>query len=144
MWGSDWKPLELRGFIGGKHVITKKVSQDGTPARLEATADDETIVGDGADMTRIGLRIVDEFSNILPFAMQPVLLEIKGPGVLVGENPHPMPGGRGAVYVRSTLAAGKITIKASTARLQPQTVTLRTIAPRKRTKARHRPAGVSV
>jgi beta-galactosidase len=143
-WGMDWKPLELRGFIGGKHVATKKVSHDGNPARLEMTADDQTIAADGADMTRIGLRIVDRFSNILPFAMQPVMLEIKGAGVLVGDNPHPMPGGRGAVYVRSTLKPGKITITATTARLKPQTVTIRTVASRgKRAKTRQRPAGVS-
>jgi beta-galactosidase len=127
-WGGDWQPLELRGYIGGKHVATKKVSHDGQPARLEIAADDRQLVADGSDMTRIGLRIVDEFGNILPFAMQPVVLEIDGPGVLVGENPHSMPGGRGGVYVRTTRRPGKVVVSATTARLKPQRVTIRTVA----------------
>jgi beta-galactosidase len=61
--------------------------------------------------------------------MQPVTLEIAGPGVLVGENPHSMPGGRGGVYVRSTSRPGKITVTATTARLKPGRVTIRTAAP---------------
>jgi beta-galactosidase len=124
-WGGDWEPLELRGFVNGRHVATRKVSHDGQPAQLEVTIDDKQIVADGADMTRIGLRIVEEFGNILPFAMQPVTLTLAGPGVLVGENPHSMPGGRGAVYVRSTRKPGKITVTATTPRLKPHKVTIR-------------------
>lgn len=124
-WGGDWQPLELRGFVNGKTVATKQVSHDGVPHRLEMTADDARITADGGDMTRIALRIVDEFGSILPFAMQPVTLVITGPGVLVGENPHSMPGGRGAVYVRSTRKSGTITVIASTARFKPQKVTIR-------------------
>jgi beta-galactosidase len=127
-WGMDWEPLELRGYIGGKHVITRKISHDGQPARLEMTADDPKIVADAADMTRVGLRIVDEFGNVLPFAMQPVTLKVSGPGELVGDNPFPMPGGRGAVYVRSTRKTGVITVLAETARLKPQKVTIRSVA----------------
>lgn len=129
-WGGDWKPLELRGYIDGKHVATKKISHDGQPARLELWADDAEIFADGSDITRVGLQIVDEFGNILPFAMQPVMLELSGPGVLVGENPHSMPGGRGGVYVRSTGRPGKIVVNAATARLKPQKVSIRTVTPK--------------
>ena len=128
-WGGDWEPLELRGFVNGKQVATRKISHDGQPARLVMTADDSEILADGADMTRIALSIVEEFGNILPFAMQPVTLSITGPAVLVGENPHSMPGGRGSVYVRSTRKPGKITVSATTPRLRPQKVTIRSSAP---------------
>jgi beta-galactosidase len=126
-WGGDWEQLELRGFVNGKHVATRKMSHDGQPARLEMTADDKDIVADGADMTRIGLRIVEEFGNILPFAMQPVTLAVTGPAVLVGENPFSMPGGRGAVYIRTTRKPGKITITATTPRLKPAKVVIRAV-----------------
>jgi beta-galactosidase len=129
-WGADWEPLELRGYVNGQHVATKKISHDGQPARLEMSADDRVITADGGDMTRIALSIVDEFGNILPFAMQPVTLKITGSGVLVGENPFSMPGGRGAVYVRSTRKPGTITVTAETQRLKPRKVTIRTVAPR--------------
>ena len=125
-WGGDWQSLELRGYIGSEHVATKKISHDGQPARLVISADDQTIDADGSDMTRIALSIVDDFGNILPFAMQPVTLKLSGPGVLVGENPHSMPGGRGGVYVRSTKKPGTIVVTATTARLKLQKVTVRT------------------
>jgi beta-galactosidase len=129
-WGGDWEPLELRGYVNGKHVATKKISHDGQPARLIMAADDRAIDADGSDMTRVTLSIVDEFDNILPFAQQPVVLELTGPGVLVGENPFSMPGGRGAVYVRSTRKAGTITITATTSRLKPQKVTIKSVTPK--------------
>lgn len=128
-WGGDWEPLELRGFVNGKQVATKRISHDGQPARLIVAADDRSIDADGSDMTRIALSIVDEFDNILPFAMQPVVLELTGPGAIVGENPFSMPGGRGAVYVRSTRKPGTITVTATTSRLKPQKVTIRAVAP---------------
>jgi beta-galactosidase len=127
-WGGDWKPLRLVGYLGGKAVIEKRVSNDGVPRRLIVRADDAEIVADGSDMTRVSLRITDEFGNILPFAMRPVMLTIEGPGVLVGDNPFPMPGGRGAVYVRATRDPGEIVVTARAARLPEQRVTIRSRA----------------
>jgi len=76
-------------------------------------------------MSRSDLRITDQFGNILPFAMQPVTLTARGPAILVGENPFPLPGGRGCVYVRSTRKPGTIIVTATTARLKPQIVTVK-------------------
>ncbi len=100
-WGGQWMPLTIHGYINGEIAITKRISNDGIPARLEVATDDDTLIADGADMTRVSLRMTDEFGNILPFAMEPVTLKISGPGTLVGDNPFPMPGGRGAIYVRA-------------------------------------------
>jgi beta-galactosidase len=127
LWGGDWLPLTVHGYLKGKRVATRKISNDGIPKKLAMRADDATIHADGADMTRISLRITDEFDNILPFAMQPVMLDLSGPGTLVGDNPFPMPGGRGAVYVRATHKPGLIKVTATTARLPMQTVTIRSV-----------------
>ena len=124
-WGGNWMPLTVHGYIDGKRVITKKISSDGVPRRLEMSADDAELTADGADMTRVSLRITDEFGNILPFAMQPVTLKITGPGTIVGDNPFPMPGGRGAVYIRAGRRTGTITVTAETARLEKQKITIR-------------------
>jgi beta-galactosidase len=126
IWGGDWQPLALRGYINNQLVATKKISNDGIPKNLEMIADDTTLNADGSDMTRISLRITDDFGNILPFAMDPVTLTLTGPGTLVGDNPFPMPGGRGAVYVRAARRAGTITVTAQTARLQKKKVVIRT------------------
>jgi beta-galactosidase len=127
-WGDNWKPLKIVGLIGGKIAAVQQFASDGIPFRLEMESDDSLLMADGSDMTRVSLRITDKFGNILPFAMQPVFLNIQGPGILVGDNPFPMPGGRGAVYVRTTRKAGRITITAKTARLDPQQITIRTKA----------------
>jgi beta-galactosidase len=124
-WGGQWLPLTVHGYINGERVATKKISNDGIPRRLEMAADDATLRADGADMTRVSLRLTDEFGNVLPFAMDPVRLKITGPGKLVGDNPFPMPGGRGAVYVRATRRAGTITLTAETPRLGTKKVTIR-------------------
>ena len=125
-WGKIWADLRVVGYIDGKQAAERRVCCDGIPARLEMVADDKTLSADGADMTRISLGITDGYGNILPFAIQPVALKLRGPGVLVGENPFSMPGGRGAVYVRSTRKPGTITLTAETARLKRQKLTIRT------------------
>ncbi len=119
IWGGDWRPLKVVGYIGEKQVAERCISNDGIPARLEMALDDKELFADGADMTRVGLRLTDEFGNILPFAMDPVTLEIDGPATLVGDNPFPMPGGRGALYIRAGRKPGTVTITAATPRLKP-------------------------
>jgi beta-galactosidase len=125
--GHLWQTLTVVGYIRGEPVATRKIAADGLPAQLIVAADDDELDADGADMMRIALRICDAFGNVLPFAMQPVSLQIEGPGILVGENPFPMPGGRGAVYVRATRTPGTIHITATTPRLAAQSVTIQTV-----------------
>lgn len=124
-WGAEWLPLTVHGYVGGNKVVTRQIDNDGLPDRLEATLDDEELLADGSDMTRLGLRIVDRFGNILPFQMQPVTLEVEGPATLVGENPFPMPGGRGAVYLRAGRKSGTVTVTATSGRLKPVKLKLR-------------------
>ena len=128
-WGAKWHALTLLGYLNGEHVVTKQIDNDGIPQRLHAMLDHDQLLADGSDTTRLSLRILDRYDNILPFQMQPVTLELEGPAILVGDNPHPMPGGRGAVFVRATREVGQVTITARTARLAPQTVTLQIIEP---------------
>ncbi len=100
-WGGDWQPLILIAFRNNRRVATRKMSNDGIPKKLLFQSDDPEIFADGSDMTRLSFRITDEFDNTLPFAMQPVTLTLTGPGALVGNNPHPLPGGRGTLYLRA-------------------------------------------
>jgi len=125
--GHVWQTLTVVGYIQGEPVATRKVAGDGVPKQIIVAADDDELDADGADTTRVALRICDAFGNVLPFAMQPVSLTIEGPGTLVGENPFPMPGGRGAVYVRATRTPGTIKVTATTARLVAQSVTIQTV-----------------
>lgn len=125
-WGENFGALELRGYLGSEVVATHHLAADGIPQKLVFEADDPEIHADGADLTRLSLRITDEYGNTLPFAWGPVLLDINGPGVLVGEHPLVLPGGQGAVYLRSTLIPGTVTVTARAPGLPAQTVQVRT------------------
>jgi beta-galactosidase len=65
--------------------------------------DDEEILGDGSDATRVWFKTVDRFGAWRPFAGGEVTFEIMGPGVIVGDNPFQLAGsgGVGAVWIKS-------------------------------------------
>ena len=63
----NWGDLRIDGYIGGKQVISKSLSGRGVGRKFSAVADDTTLAADGADTTRVVLRVTDEFDAILPF-----------------------------------------------------------------------------
>ena len=75
------------------------------------------------EITLLG-QIVDRYGNRLPYANQPVSLELDGPADLIGENPFAVMGGQGAVYVRARHEPGLVTVRAVTPRLKAQSVTI--------------------
>lgn len=75
--------------------------------------DDTTLVGDGADATRVVLRVTDEFGAIRPFANDAIRLEISGPAEIIGDNPFSLVGGQGAVWIRAFEKPGKVTLTAT-------------------------------
>jgi beta-galactosidase len=124
-WGRlDFENLRLVGFINGDQVAEQEFDHQSLPARLELSADDDTLNADGADMTRLVFRIVDKFGNRLPFTNQVVSFEIDGPATLVGETPFALIGGQAALYVKAGPEAGSVTVRATTPRLEPVAITL--------------------
>ena len=75
--------------------------------------DDSQLVADGADATRVVLRVTDEFGNVRPFANDAVTLRIDGPADLIGDNPFALVGGVGAVWIRAREQAGTVRITVS-------------------------------
>src|SRR5208337_5224686 len=75
--------------------------------------DDTTLIADGADATRVVLRVTDEFGSIQPFANDAIRLELTGPAEIVGDNPFALIGGTGAVWIRSLEMAGKAKLTAT-------------------------------
>jgi len=69
-------------------------------------------VADGADTTRVVLRVTDEFDAIRPFANDPVKFELEGPAELIGDNPFALIGGTGAVWIRAKEQAGTVRLTA--------------------------------
>ncbi|HTB98277.1 MAG TPA: glycoside hydrolase family 2 TIM barrel-domain containing protein [Terracidiphilus sp.] len=107
-----WGDLRIEGYIGGKKVIEKKMSGKGLDQKFVLRPDDTTLIADGADVTRVVLRVTDEYDAIRPFAADAVRFELTGPAQLIGDNPFTLVGGTGAVWVRAGERAGTVRLTA--------------------------------
>lgn len=107
-----WGDLRIEGYIQGKQVISKLMSSRGVDSKFTAVADDPRLLADGADTTRVVLRITDEYGCVRPFATDPIRFELTGPAELIGDNPFSLMGGAGAIWIRAKETAGKATLTA--------------------------------
>ncbi len=107
-----WGDLRLEGYIQGKLVITKRLSGTGVDAKFMLLPDDSELSADGADSTRVVLRVTDEFGAIRPFANDAIKFELEGPADIVGDNPFSLIGGTGAVWIRAQEKPGRVRLKA--------------------------------
>jgi beta-galactosidase len=107
-----WGDLKIEGYIEGKLVITKQMSGSGVDTKFLLLPDDARLLADGADSTRVVLRVTDEFGCVRPFANESIKFELQGPAQLIGDNPFSLVGGTGAVWVRAQERPGKAILKA--------------------------------
>ena len=107
-----WGDLRIEGYIQGKQVIAKNYSGKGVDRRFDLLPDDQELIGDGADSTRVVLRVTDEFGAIRPLANDAVRLELEGPADVIGDNPFSLIGGTGAVWIRAKEQPGRVRLKA--------------------------------
>ena len=119
-----WGDLRIDGFRKGQQVISKTLSGSGVDRKFTLLPDDVTLQADGADTTRIVLRVTDEFGNIRTYANDPIQFILTGPAKLIGDNPFALIGGTGAVWIRATEEPGTVTLKARHPRLGEQTITI--------------------
>jgi beta-galactosidase len=115
-----WGDLRIEGYIQGKQVISKHFSGAGVDAKFVIVPDDTELVADGADSTRVVLRVTDEFGAVQPFANDAIKFEVEGPAEIVGDNPFSLIGGTGAVWLRAQEKPGKVVLKAVHPRLGVQ------------------------
>jgi beta-galactosidase len=120
-----WGDLKIEGYINGKLVITRTLSGAGADRLLLIEPDDEELLGDGIDATRVVMRVTDEYSAPRPFANAAITLAVTGPGEIVGENPFSLFGGVGAVWIKTKQAAGTIELSARHPFLGEQTIRIR-------------------
>jgi beta-galactosidase len=115
-----WGDLRLDGYIQGTQVISKRFSGTGVDAKFVLLPDDVELIADGADSTRIVLRVTDEFGAVRPFANDAIKFELEGPAEIIGDNPFSLIGGTGAVWIRAQEQPGKVRLKAVHPRLGTQ------------------------
>jgi beta-galactosidase len=107
-----WGDLRIDGYISGKLVISKSLSGTGADRKFALVPDDTSLIADGADSTRVVLRVTDEFGAIQPFANDAIRLELTGPAEIIGDNPFSLVGGTGAIWIRAFEMAGSVKLTA--------------------------------
>jgi len=116
--------LRVDGFINGKQVISKSLSGKGVDTKFILLPDDHELNADGADSTRVVMRVTDEFGATRTYANDPIVFTLEGPGRLIGENPFSLVGGTGAVWLRAGEEPGTLRLTAKHPRLGTQVVEL--------------------
>jgi len=123
-----WGDLRIDGFLKGQQVISKSLSGTGVDRKFVLLPDDTALVADGADTTRVVLRVTDEFGAVRNYANDPVAFTLEGPATLIGDNPFALVGGTGAVWIRAQEQGGTVRLIAKHPRLGTQTVELQLTA----------------
>ncbi|MGC2674109.1 MAG: glycoside hydrolase family 2 TIM barrel-domain containing protein [Candidatus Acidiferrum sp.] len=108
-----WGDLRIEGYLNSKLAITKTLSGRGIDQKFVLLPDDTTLHADGADTTRVVLRVTDEYGAIRPFANDSIKLALEGPAEIIGDNPFALIGGTGAVWIRAKEQAGTARLTAT-------------------------------
>lgn len=96
--------LRIDGYVGDNLVLSRSFSGDVSKDQFYFKADDNTLVADGADATRLVFRILDQYGAPRPFANGAVAFQLAGPGIIVGDNPFTLmddSGGVGAIWIKT-------------------------------------------
>jgi beta-galactosidase len=109
----EWGDLRIEGYIAGRQVIVKNYSGQGLDQDFVVLPDDNRLAADGADCTRVVLRVTDEFGNVRPLANDAITLQFTGPADLIGVNPFVLVGGVGAVWIRAQERGGTVRLTAT-------------------------------
>ena len=109
-------------------MAKQSIAASRLPKALTLSTDTDHLHADGADMTRLIVRITDDFGNPLPYAVKIVTFELDGPAELIGDNPFPLLGGQAALYVKSRHQLGTVTVCAQVPGLPHAQVTLDIVA----------------
>jgi len=115
----QWGDLCIEGYIQGNKVISKTMSGR-VDQKFALLPDDSKLLADGADSTRVVLRVTDEFGAIRPFANDAVKFELEGPAEIIGDNPFALIGGTGAIWIRAKEQPGTVTLTATHPQLGTQ------------------------
>jgi beta-galactosidase len=117
-----WGDLRIEGYLQGQQVIGKNYSGRGVDQKFALLPDDTQLNADGADATRVVLRVTDEFGAIRPFANDAIKLDLEGSAEIIGDNPFALVGGTGAIWIRAKEQPGTVRLTATHPRLGAQQV----------------------
>lgn len=112
-WGGKAPTYRLEA-IKDEKVIKIVQKKQGSPIRLLAEADHLNLSDEQSyDVALIRIKAVDEFGNIAPYYMEPVILKVEGDIKIIGPDTISLKGGTGGTYVKTVgnFVSGKIFIE---------------------------------
>jgi beta-galactosidase len=129
--------LKAVGRNGGREVCSFALETAGAASRIELVPDVRTLRADGNGVCQLEFRVVDARGIRVPDATQEVTFAVSGPAEILGlgngdldntescrDATHAVFRGRGLAFLRSTDAAGDITVKATAPGLEPAVLVL--------------------
>jgi beta-galactosidase len=123
--GGGRPELRIDGYLKDHVVLSRSFSSDSSADQFAVEADDGVLMADGADATRLVLKVVDKFGAERAFADGEVTLEVTGPGIIVGDNPFSVSesGGVGAIWIKTVPnGVGSIRVAAKHSKLGTKVV----------------------
>jgi beta-galactosidase len=141
-WMVNFEEGELKavGYRNGRKVAEDVLYTAEKPVRLVATVDTQTLKANGEDLAYIHFCLLDSRGHIVPNDDRLIRFEVKGQGINAGVangnmlSDEPWQADTRSTYhgecqliVRSTVKAGKITVKAKAKGLKPVTLTLNSL-----------------
>jgi len=138
-WDVPYEPGTLKA-IGKKNgkIVEREISTTGAPAAIGLSVDRGAIRADRRDVAHVTAQLLDAQGRVHPDADSEIAFEVQGPGTLIGVDNGNMAdmaadfkGKTSRAYhglclaiVQSTAAAGQIRVTATSAGLQPASVTV--------------------
>ena len=116
-WGEYWYDAYFEGLLDGEVVITSRYSASPVPSELCVEADDTTLTSGDWDATRVVVKVLDQTSQVLPFFMDPISIDVEGVGEIIGPNTLSLIGGEIAFWVKTFGNPGEIEITVKSATL---------------------------
>ncbi|MBR1406026.1 MAG: DUF4982 domain-containing protein [Bacteroidales bacterium] len=85
-WEAVYKPGRIKaiGYQKGRKVLEETLETTGPAARIQASADRNTIHADGRDLAVCTLRLLDEKGRFVPDACEELTLTVEGPARILG------------------------------------------------------------
>lgn len=121
-WGSEATVWRFDAINGGAVAASVTLSPSAA-LHLEVKASQTQLTeGDTYDMAAVRIRILDENSNVAPYAQLPVKLSVSGAAELVGPNVVTAEGGMCGTYIRTVGEKGTATVTVSTDQTEAVTI----------------------
>lgn len=131
-WGMTWEDGYFTGFVDGEPVAKLRLPANPLPTRLSVTSDHEALDAKPKDATRIVIRALDQFDNVLPYFDDVMSVDVSGPAQLLGPDVLVLKAGLAALWIETKGGEGEIVVTVYSQRLGVAKVALQAFEPRAR------------